>query len=107
MFGGQVSTGVFVSVTVTMKPHVPVRPCEFVAKQLIVVVPTGKVWREVISVLPILHVGVMGPSQTSLALTKRRTTAEHWPVSLLTAMFAGQVSTGAFVSVTVTVKLLV
>src|SRR6185503_13703554 len=84
----------------TVKLQLPALPAASVAEQLTVVVPFGKAVPEAG-----LHVTAPKPGQLSEALVVNETTAEHWPGSVFTAMFAGQVSTGGSLSVTVTVKL--
>jgi len=87
MFAGQLTSGTFVSLTVTVKLQVPVRPKESVAEQVTVVMPRGKVWGDIIIVLPIWQVGVSALPQASVALTEKGTDAEQLPGSLLTLMF--------------------
>src|SRR6185436_7881998 len=99
MFAGQVSTGASLSVTVTVKLQLPTLPAASVAEQLTVVDPFGKAVPEAG-----LHVTAPRPGQLSVALVVNETTAEHWPGSLFTAMFAGQVRTGGSLSLTVTVN---
>jgi hypothetical protein len=72
------------SATVTVKLQLAV-PAVLVAVQLTVVVPTGKVWGEVITVAPILHsiVGVGVP----VAVTVKETEAEHCPESAFVFTF--------------------
>jgi hypothetical protein len=99
MLAGQVMIGFCVSLTVTVKLQVAVRPAASVAVELTVVVPTGKALPEAGTLTTVT------PGQLSAALTVKFTTAEHWPGVLFTVMFAGQVMVGFCVSVTVTVKL--
>jgi hypothetical protein len=99
MSAGQVAVGSSVSLTVTVKEQAPVLPLASVAEQITGVVPVAKTVPEAG-----LQVTALTPAQLSVALAVKLTTAEHWPRSVLTAMLAGQVRTGASVSLTVTVK---
>jgi uncharacterized protein YhbP (UPF0306 family) len=97
-FAGTVTTGPTVSVTVTVKEAAPLLPLVSVAVQPTVVGPSGKV-----EPLAGVQVTTRGPSTTSLADAVKLNTA---PVALVasTVAFAGTVTTGPVVSVTVTVK---
>ena len=82
-----------------VKEHCPVWLLESVAVQVTVVVPTlndepdaGR------------QVGVRLPVQSSAAVALKLTLAAHCPVVLLTVIFAGQVTTGAALAVTLTCK---
>jgi hypothetical protein len=86
------------SVTVTVKEAEPVFPCESVALQVTVVVPTGKVLPE-----DGLHVGVSEPSTVSFALASPYVTAFPPGLSVEVVTFAGGVTVGGVVSCTVTV----
>lgn len=94
MFAGQVIDGGCVSLTVTVKLHIAVRPDEPVAEQVTVVTPTGNVCGDVMTIPPAVHVGVIAPPHGSVALTEKLTEAEHWFGSLLTMMFPGQLTVG-------------
>jgi hypothetical protein len=97
-FAGTVTTGPVVSVTVTVKDAAPLLPFVSVAVQLTVVAPSEKV-----DPLAGVQVTARGPSTPSLAVAVKLNTA---PVALVasTVAFAGTVTTGPVVSVTVTVK---
>ena len=99
MFAGQVIEGACVSLTVTVKVQVPVFAEASVAVHVTVVVPFGNVEPEAGT-----HATV-APGQLSVAAgVVYVTTAEHWFVAVGTVMFAGHVSVGACVSLTVTEK---
>src|SRR5919199_6669565 len=97
---GTDTTGGVVSLrfTVTVKEAEPVFPCESVALHVTVVVPTGKL-------LPDggLHVGVSGPSTTSVAVASPYVTVVPPGLSVEVETFEGGVTAGAVVSRTVTV----
>jgi hypothetical protein len=97
-FAGTVTTGPTVSVTVTVKEAATLLPLVSVAVQPTVVGPSGKV-----EPLAGVQVTTRGPSTTSLADAVKLNTV---PVALVasTVAFAGTVTTGPVVSVTVTVK---
>jgi uncharacterized protein YhbP (UPF0306 family) len=97
-FAGTVTTGPVVSVTVTVKEAAPLLPVVSVTVQLTVVGPSGKV-----DPLAGVQVTARGPSTPSLADAVKLNAA---PVPLVasTVAFAGTVTTGPVVSVTVTVK---
>jgi hypothetical protein len=97
-FAGTVTTGPVVSATVTVKDAVPLLPLASVAVQLTVVAPSGNV-----DPLAGVHVTARGPSTRSVAVAVKLNAA---PVALVasTVTFAGTVTTGPVVSVTVTVK---
>src|SRR2546421_10104629 len=92
-------TGFSVSLIVTLKEHEPVFPDASVAVQFTVVLPFAKVEPEA---------GVqelVAPGHLSGAVTLQVTLLfEHWPLSVLAAMLAGQVMPGFSVSLMVTVK---
>lgn len=99
MFVGHVIDGACVSLTVTEKEHVAVFIDASVAVHVTVVVPTGKVEPEAGTQTAV------APGQLSEAVgVVYVTTAEHWPDAFPTVMFAGHVTVGASVSLTVTVK---
>ena len=79
------------SLTVTVNEQLSV-PAIFVAVQFTVVVPTGKVYGEVITVDPILHstVGAGVP----VAVTVNETDLEHRLVVFVVMIFAGQLMVG-------------
>jgi hypothetical protein len=95
---GAVTTGPIVSATVTVNDAAPVFPFTSVAVQVTVVAPSGKV-----DPLAGVHVTGTGPSTLSVAEVVKLNAA---PVALVasTVAFAGTVTTGPVVSVTVTVK---
>jgi hypothetical protein len=93
------TVGASSSTTVTVKVHVPVLPAASVAEQVTVVVPNAKVEPDAGE-----HVGVKAPSQLSVAVAVKLTTAVQTPVSVPCVMLDGHVTTGASVSVMVTVK---
>ncbi len=76
-------------------------PAVSVAVELTVVVPTGKVCGEVMTVAPILLTTV-APPQLSVAVTLKPTLAELPPGPGGVKMLAGQLMTGAVLSSTVT-----
>src|SRR5437870_10599237 len=92
------TTGPVVSLTVTVKEAAPWLPFVSVAVHETVVAPSGKV-----DALAGVHVTGRGPSTTSLADAVKLNAA---PVALVasTVAFAGTVTTGPVVSVTVTVN---
>src|SRR5439155_1042791 len=87
-----------VSVTVTVKEAAPLLPFVSAAVQFTGVAPSGKV-----DALAGVHVTGRGPSTRSVAVAVKLNTA---PVALVasTVAFAGTVTTGPVVSVTVTVN---
>src|SRR3989441_3860397 len=97
-FAGTVMTGAVVSVTVTVNDAVLRLPCASVAAQVTVVGPNGKV-----DPLAGAQIGASGPSRMSVA-----NAVKVWgaPAALVasTVALAGTVTTGAVVSVTVTVN---
>src|SRR5712664_1573439 len=100
-FAGTVTTGPVVSVTVTVNVFVPTLPCASVALHVTVVAPNG-------NVAPLAGVQLVAtaPSNVSVAEAVKVNTA---PAALVasTVAFAGTVTTGPVVSVTVTVNVLV
>ena len=96
MFAGQVMLGAWVSRTVTVKLHVAFGGFPFEAVQFTVVVPTGKVFGDVIVAAPTLH--TMVGEGVPVPVTLNATDAEQRPESLLTDMFAGHVMVGATAS---------
>jgi len=97
MFTGIVSAGGVLSVTVTSKRAVALRPCASVAVQLTGVVPSGKPKPDAG-----VQTGAIGPVTRSVALAVKLTGVIA-PVAS-TVMFAGIVSAGGVLSVTVTSK---
>ena len=99
MFAGHVTVGACVSCTVTVNEHDPVFAEASVAVHVTVVAPTGKVAPDAGTQTTV------APGQLSVAVgVVKLTTAEHWPAALPVVMFAGHVTVGACVSVTVTVN---
>jgi hypothetical protein len=98
MSAGQPTTGASVSLTVTVKLHVPVLPALSVAEQLTVVVPTPNVPGAGEQLTVTLA------SQLSSPVAVKLTEAEHWPASAEVVMLAGQAITGASSSLTVTLN---
>jgi hypothetical protein len=96
---GQVITGSEVSLTVTLKLQVEVLPDASVAVQVTLVVPCWNVEPEAGAQ------AVVTPAQLSPAVGEYVTTCEHWPGAELVVMLPGQVIVGAWLSVTVTLKL--
>jgi hypothetical protein len=98
IFEGGVKVGSSASETVTLKDPLSVFPAASVAVQLTVVVPTLKADPE----------GgaqeIVVPGQLSVAVGVKLTAAEHWPVSLSTAISEGAVRTGPSLSLTVTLN---
>src|SRR5712692_6008455 len=99
MFAGAVIVGGSLSTMVTVKEALAVLPEASMAEPLTVVVPIGKALPEGGLVL------VVTPGQLSLAVNANVTSAEGWPRSVFTVMFAGAVILGGSVSFTVRVKL--
>src|SRR3989441_6684477 len=97
-FAGTVTTGPVVSVTVTVNDAALWLPCASVALQVTVVAPTGNV-----APLAGAHVVATGPSSVSVADAVKLYAAPVAPVAS-TVAFAGTVTTGPVVSVTVTVN---
>src|SRR5439155_1038892 len=96
---GQVITGSSAWLTVTVKLHVALLPWPSLALQFTVVGPRAKL-------LPLAGVQVTAAvPQLSVAVTAKVTLLVQVPPEVLTLMLAGQVITGASVSLTVTVKL--
>jgi hypothetical protein len=87
---GQVTTGASSSLTVTVNIQLPVFDDESVAVQLTVVTPFGKVEPEAG-----VQTGVSEPSQLSVAVAVKFTTAEHALLSVPVTMGEGQFNTGA------------
>ena len=99
MFAGQAITGGSLSLTVTVKLHVFVLPLVSVAVQVTVFMPLAKA-------LPLAGVQLaVTPEQLSVAVAAKFTIRLHWPGAVFVTIFAGQVTTGASLSLTVTVKL--
>ena len=98
---GQVIAGACVSLTLTVKVQVELRLSGLasLAVQVTVVVPTGKKLPEAGLQLTVT------PGQLSDAVAVKVVTAPHWFGSFDLTMFIGQVTAGACVSCTVTVKL--
>ena len=95
----QVMVGFWVSLTVTVKLQVLVRPTASVAVEVTVVVPFGKVDPEAG-----VELMVTVPGQLSVAVTVNVTTAPHVPGSVDRTIFAGQVIVGGVTSFTRTVN---
>jgi hypothetical protein len=97
-FAGTVTTGPIVSATVTVNDAIPVLPLVSVAVQFTVVAPSGNV-----DPLAGVQLTTTAPSTTSLAVAVKLNAA---PMALVasTDAFAGTVTTGPVVSVTVTVN---
>ena len=87
---GQVTTGGSSSLTVTVNEQLPGLDDESVAVQLTVVMPFGNVEPEVG-----LQTGVSEPSQLSVAVAVKLTTAEQRPPDVPVVIGEGQVTTGA------------
>src|SRR2546426_7563343 len=100
-FAGTVTTGPVVSDTVTVKVLVPTLAWLSVAVHVTVVAPNGKV-----APLAGVQLVVTDPSSVSVADAVKVNTA---PVALVasTVAFAGTVTTGPVVSLTITVNVLV
>ena len=99
MLAGRVKTGKPLSTTVTVKLPLAVFLRESVAEQLTVVVPMGNVEPEAGK-----QVTATAPSTLSFAETAKVAGAPE-ALTALTVMLAGNVSVGAVVSTTITVKL--
>jgi hypothetical protein len=97
---GQVIEGASLSFTVTVNEQVAVLPEPSVATNAFAVTPVGKLLP---LDKPVVWLSV-DPVQLSLKLTEYVTIAAHWPGSVLTLTFAGQVIEGASLSLTVTVN---
>ena len=96
---GQMTTGGWVSRTVTVKAQALVLPLASVATQRTVLVPTANVEPDGGTQL------VETTRSLSVAETFHVTLARlHWPESASSAMFAGQVMTGPSRSITVTLN---
>ena len=88
--GGQVRAGGCVSLTVTENTQADMFPDKSFTEQLTAVVPFGNVEPE-----SGLQTGALIPGQLSPTTGGAYfTTAEHWPGSLATVMFAGQAMAG-------------
>src|SRR5437763_704266 len=98
ILAGQTITGACVSFTLTVNVQVAVLPAASVAVAVTVVVPTGKKDPDAGLVVTVT------PGQLSVAVAAKFTIAPHWPAVLLTMILAGQVTTGACVSLTLTVN---
>jgi hypothetical protein len=99
-FGGQVITGGWVSLTVTVKVQLAVLPEASLTVQVTVVTPFGKLEPDAG-----LHNGVPTFGQLSVAVALAYvTTAVQRFASVLAVLFAGQAITGACVSLTVMVN---
>ncbi len=87
--------------TVTVNEQLPEFPDVSLAEQVTVVTPIGKLVPEAGE-----QVTVRAPSQTSLAVAENVAVAEPEPTGLSVRLIGpGQVTTGAWLSATVTVKL--
>jgi hypothetical protein len=101
MFAGQVIVGIWVSLTVTVKPQVAVLPLASVTLKTFVVTPTGNAEPLVRPAVCI----VVGSAQLSAPIgAVNVATALQSPASFTLLMFAGQVTVGSWVSLTVTVN---
>jgi hypothetical protein len=100
MLDGQVIEGGCVSVTVTVNEQLTELPAASTTPQPTVVEPLGKVEPE-----GGVHTGVPAPEQLSDAVAVKFTIAEHWPGAFPCVIGAGQLITGFWVSLIVTVKL--
>jgi hypothetical protein len=89
-----------VSLTVTLNEQEPVFPALSVAEQFTVVVPRLKVEPDAG-----VQVGLMVPSQLSVAVTVNVTVADVEHAAAVTVLSPGQVTTGFSQSLTVTLKL--
>jgi hypothetical protein len=98
ILAGQVSTGGWLSTTVTVKVHWPVLPLLSRAVLVTVVVPTGKA-KPLGGTLT-----TFVTAQLSVAVTLKLTFLPHCPDAVFIVIFAGHVTTGSCVSWTVTVK---
>jgi len=96
---GHITTGASSSITVTVNEQLPVFDDVSVAVQVTVVMPRGKVVPE-----GGVQVGVIAPSQLSKAVAVNVTLTEHIPAGEFIEIGAGQVTTGASSSLTVTVN---
>jgi hypothetical protein len=91
MLAGQVITGGWLSVTVTVNEQEVVWLLAAVTVNVLVVVPTGKAAPEARPAV----CAVVWPGQLSVPTgVVYVATALHWPASLFTAMLAGQVIIG-------------
>ena len=89
------------SPTVTVKVQLPELPDVSVAEQVTVVTPSGKLLPEAGE-----HVTGRAPSQTSLAVAENVAVAEPEPAGFSVKLIGpGQITVGAWLSATVTVKL--
>jgi hypothetical protein len=100
MSPGTVTTGGFVSTTVTGNVFELELPRVSVDEQVTLVLPRGKVDPDACE-----HDTVVAPSTTSEALAANVTAAPFGPVASTPATLSGAVTTGGVVSATVTVKL--
>src|SRR2546429_7488831 len=99
MFPGQTMAGFSVSLTVTVKVQAFVFPVASGAVQVTVVVPVAKAD-------PLAGTQTVAtPGQLSVAEAEKVTLLEQVPPEVLTMMLTGQMATGAWVSLTMTVKL--
>lgn len=114
IFAGQLITGAWVSLTVTVNEQVPVLPAASVTVYVTVVTPTLKVcvptlFKPVAGEAPVVapvnaQVLIVTPQLSLFDGLGVFTLAEQTPAPLLAVMLAGQVTVGACVSFTVTVK---
>src|SRR5439155_17456558 len=100
MLAGQVTVGAWLSLTVTVKVQsAELFPLASVAWQVTVVVPFGKV--EPLGGLQV----VVAPEELSMSLVVWRCGAHsQLPGAVVVVMLVGQVTVGAWLSLTVTVK---
>jgi hypothetical protein len=99
LLAGQVTTGFWLSVTVTVNEQLPSLPAASVALHVTVVVPTGNEEPDAGS-----HVTAPTPGQLSVAVAVYVALAAQSPLGATRFMFAGQVTTGSCSSTTVTVN---
>ena len=98
MFPGHTIVGASLSVTVTVKRHVAIRPEVFVAVAVTVVTPTGK------NVPGFWEYVTVTPTQGSVAVATNVTNVPHWPWSAAAVMLPGHVIVGNRLLTTVTVN---
>src|SRR5262245_8887943 len=99
MLAGQLINGPWLSRTVTVKVHWLVLPWLSVAILVTVVTPAGKT-----EPLAGTLTRLVTLPQVSVAVTLKVTLLAHCPGAVLTMMLVGQVTTGPWLSRTVTVK---
>ena len=99
MFAGHATVGACVSLMVTVNVHDPVFAEASVAVHVTVVTPIGNVDPDAGT-----HTTVAPGQLSTAAGVVKVATPEHWPAVFGCVMFAGHVTVGACVSLTVTVK---